>query len=389
MKIIKKLILFILCLLPAVFFCGCQNYSEIEDSYIVSAIGVDFGENKKYLVTAEVVGMAQGGEGTTPAPGTLSAEGDTVFGAVHEISTAAAKELFLSQVSTIIISEEVAREGILEILDLVVRDVELRITNDVVVAKDCKAYHLLESPSMGEEIKAFAIRDILQSGEENTSLSPEVKVYELINTINSPGISAYLPAFSRIQAEEKHSLSLSGTAVFKDDKLVDFLGEEDSKIMTMLQGKTKQTVISVKKGDTGTGHISPLVFNCDTKLKPEETKEGIKMSIHLDLELGINELTGKEDIIDAQKRQMLLKDIEQEIKQKAYNLIRYQQMGSGTDIFGFGNKIYKNHSKLWKKIKGTDYFQNLIPDINVTVKLRSTGFINKSPATYHEGSNVK
>ena len=56
------------------------------------------------------------------------------------------------------------------------------------------------------------------------------------------------------------------------------------------------------------------------------------------------------------------------------------QTESGSDVFGFGERIYKQNPKLWRKIKDTDYFSSLKVKTKAKVTLRSTGFINKSPS---------
>ena len=144
----KKLILPLL--RPILLLCGCDgygSYSEIEDTFLVSGIAVDKGENKKYSVTVEIVGSNSDDTAPTRKQLLLSGEGSTVYSALGEVSSAASKKLFFSQTVAVVIGEEAARGGIYEIIDLAMRDAELRITSDVIIAKGGKAKDLFLMPS--------------------------------------------------------------------------------------------------------------------------------------------------------------------------------------------------------------------------------------------------
>ena len=52
-----------------------------------------------------------------------------------------------------------------------------------------------------------------------------------------------------------------------------------------------------------------------------------------------------------------------------------------SDIFGFGNMIYKNYPQTWKKIKNNwndKYFKNFKIKINIKTKIISTGSLTKT-----------
>ena len=372
----KKLILPLV--LPCLLLCGCDgygSYSEIEDTFLVSGIGVDKGKNKNYSVTAEIVGT----EGADSAPSRkqiiLSAEGDSVYAALGEISSAASKKLFFSQTVAIIVGEEAARKGIYEIIDLAMRDAELRITSDVIVAKGCRAEDLFLMPSAGEPIKAYEMKNVLKNSENTYSVTPEVRIYELINKISEKGIAAALPAFSISESEEKKSLAICGTAVFKDDKLASYLDVEESKIMTMLMGKTNETVISEKIGDEV---ISQKIYKCRTKIKPEFKDDKPKIKIELNLESGMDELISKDHVLSDEEHNKLIHSLEDRLRKDVFRLTDKLAYETDEDILGFGNKIYKKYPKKWEAFKKENYLRDIDYDVDVKITLRSTGFINKT-----------
>ncbi len=369
--------------LPVVLMClllsGCSNYSEIEDSLLVSGIAIDKGEKQKYMLTAEIVGMSEGSEESSTQSKLLKAEGETLFSALRELNASSSKKLFLSQTTTIVISEDIAKEGLTKVIDMVMRDVELRITNDMIVAKGCRAADIFTLEGIGGPIKSYEINQLLQSSGENLSITPEVKVYDLIDTIGSDGVSSILPAFSYDKSKEENSISLFGTAVFRKGKLVGFLEENESKIMTMLINQTRQGVIS-EKIKTGTEvYISPKIYSCKTKTKPEYENDKVKMKIDVSMDVGINELTTKEKVLSRENRDKIIDELEKKTEKNMENLIKKLQNDMNADVLGFGEIIYRDNPEKWKKLKETDYFPKIECKIDVKINLRSTGFIDKSP----------
>lgn len=370
-------------LIPVICFCfllcGCTSYEEIEDAVMVSGMAVDKGETDNYKVTVEVVELNVG-EGESPGAQLISSEGPTVFSALENINTATSKKLFFSQARVIAISEQVAREGLINIIDVIVRDNELRITNDVVVAKDCAASRLFTLTDSGNPIRSYEIADLLENESQTLSVVPRVQVFELINIVGSAGVAAVLPAFSYTESLEKKSLSVSGTAVFKEDKLIEFLDLNQSKIMTILQGETGQGLISEPIRTDTQEYMTVKIFDCRTRVNHSEKNGEITMHIEIDMEVGINELTARENIMDKKGRDELMNKLEKSLKENIEGFVKYLQQGSGADVLGFGERIYKQDPKLWEKIRKTDYFRNIKLKPCVRVNLLGTGFIAKSPS---------
>ena len=372
----KKLILPLL--LPLLLLCGCDgygSYSEIEDTFLVSGIAVDKGENKKYSVTVEIVGSNTGDTAPTRKQLLLSGEGSTVYSALGEVSSAASKKLFFSQTVAVVIGEEAARGGIYEIIDLAMRDTELRITSDVIIAKGGKAKDLFLMPSAGEPIRAYEMRNVLKNSQKTYSVSPEVKIYELINKISEKGIAASLPAFSAEESEKKQSLAICGTALFNDDKLSSFLGVNESKIMSMVMGKTNETTITEKIGEN---IVSQRIYKCTSSVKPEFKGNKPKIKILLKLESGIDELISKDHVLSDEEHDKIIKELEKKLKNDVLSLTKKFAYEVDEDIFGFGNLIYKKYPQKWESFKKEDYLKNIDYDVNVQITLRSTGFINKT-----------
>jgi len=366
-------------LVISLVLCGCGNYSEIEDATLVSGLAVDKGEQDNYKVTVEIVNLNQG-EGEQPSAMLISGEGPTVYSALENINAATPKQLFFSHAKVIAISEEVAKEGLIDIIDVIVRDNELRITNDVVVAKECKAAQLFTAADSGNPIRSYEIAALLGNESNTVSVVPRVRVFELINIIGSSGVSAILPAFGYWESDRENSLKVSGAAVFKEDKLVSFLDTKQSKIMSLLQGQTKEGIISQPIKTETKEYMTVKIFESKTDIDHSRTDGKVVMNIDVNMVVGINELTVKENVMDEKGRNELIKKLENSIKSDIESFV-YEMQAAKTDVFGFGERIYKENPDLWEKLRKTDYFPELEINTKVKVKLRGTGFIAKSPSS--------
>lgn len=372
-----KKIIIPLCI--CLMLCGCGNYSEIEDAIMVSGMAVDKGEHDNYKVTVEIVNLNQG-EGEPPSAMLISGEGPTVYSALENINAATSKKLFFSHARVISISEEIAKEGLIDIIDVIVRDNELRITNDVVVAQGCEGAKLFTLTDSGNPIRSYEIADLLENESNVVSVVPRVRVFELINIIGSSGVSAILPAFNYSESEQGNSLTVSGAAVFKGDKLDGFLDTRQSKIMSVVQGQTGEGIISQPIKTETREYMTVKIFESKTKVKHREKNGKAVMDVNINMVVGINELTAKENIMNETGRRELIKKLENSIKNDVEMFIGEMQEKK-TDVFGFGERIYKQNPELWEKLRKTDYLPGIEVNTVVKVSLRGTGFIAKSPSS--------
>ena len=145
----KKLKLIGILSLILLTFTGCLAKTELEDYAYVIAVGVDKGSEDSYLVSFQVaVPIKIAGEGSTgsgkESTSIISLETDTLFNSISRADTMISKEITLSHNKLIVISEEVAQEGINKLLNAFVTNREIRPKTSVIVHKGL-AKDLLEN----------------------------------------------------------------------------------------------------------------------------------------------------------------------------------------------------------------------------------------------------
>ena len=133
----KKVFVFFLLL----FLTGCWNYKELNEYAIVTGMAVDYKDNG-YEVSF-LIANGNKSEESEAKTSLLTGKGDTIYNAIKNISLVSPKELYISHLSVVIFSEEIARRGLLNVLDFLLRDPQSHQNFYLLLAKDTKASDIL------------------------------------------------------------------------------------------------------------------------------------------------------------------------------------------------------------------------------------------------------
>jgi spore germination protein KC len=365
-----SLVMIILCLL----LTGCWSYREIDSLYIIAGIAIDKEPNSDiYNVTAEFVdakNTAGGGAQQQTEQGLqsvlLETKGFSVFDAIRKMIKISAKRPYLAHATTIVISEEAAREGIVPFLDLVVTHEEPRLDVDVYVARGKLAGEILHTKSFSSDIRSFELSQIVNENKQLVRI-PILKAYEIINQLATPKFSIVLPVVTSFINHGESTNILSGGAVFKTDKLVGFLEQEDIIPYLFIKDQIQSAVLNV---ETKEGNLNSTItletLNNRTKIKPVYSDEGISFDIKIKTDVFFIESDTLTNFISPQGRKKLKELTERHLKKRIENHIRKTKEDLEFDIFGFGNIIRQRNPKLWKELEKD--WDSIFMDANFNVK---------------------
>lgn len=384
MKIMKRtgciiLVIFMLTL------TGCWNYREIESMSIVSGIAIDKGENGyKYHMTFQYVNLTGGSEKSAAKPALAETDGDTIFDSVRNLILQSQKKFYFSDCKIIIFNYQLASEGITPILDWFIRDSEPRITIDLLVSQEEKASDILKQKEGSSDISAFSINKMIENSPKFVGKSPDVAIYQAENMINGKGVSLVVPAIRMKQTGDDSKPEMSGTAVFKEDKLIGFLNDAESQYMLFVQGKLNGGVI-ITSVNSEQKNTALEIIDTKTSVSYEMTDGQPYMKIKIKVDSALDE----ENSSDAEAGNIHLEEIEQSagktIETGVIDIIKKVQTEYNSDIFGFGKTIYQNNPKTWNELepKWEDIFPNLQFQVSADVKIKNTAVAN--PRNFKEG----
>jgi spore germination protein KC len=173
-------------------------------------------------------------------------------------------------------------------------------------------------------------------------------------------------------------LQYSGIAIFKEDKLVDWLNETESKGFNFTQGKVKNSVGSVECRKGGEAVYELVRTNAKIKGKVVKGKPQISVEIYAEGNIGEAQcdldLANPQSIHDLELRAE--KRIEQIVEAALKKAKKYK-----VDIFGFGEAIHRTNPAAWQGMKKNweeEWFPELRVDVHVDARIRRTGTISNS-----------
>lgn len=369
----KKAVLLITSVFLMLMLSSCWNYREVNEMAIVIGAAIDKGVKESYMLTVELLDVS-GGPQTQISTKFLSVEGETVFDAVRRLISFEGKRGYWGHIRILIISEELARQDIAEVIKYFRQDAETRGDLYVTVSKGYSARDILSAEVTLGDVMSESLAKSIENSKFMSEI-PETRLYTLSQDLKSGKIAAVLPAITLETQENKRMTVFSGAAVFQQDRLTDYLTEEETRAMLFLKNEVRGGVFVTKMDN---GRISFEILGNNTKIKTMTEKDPITIDITVETQAAIDEVIGDIDFNDLAVLEEIKRTSEMQLKKSLEKVIN-RAKNMKADIFGFGQKIYENDPKKWNEISD-DYvteFTNIEVNITVKVDILNTAIIYK------------
>lgn len=372
---------------------GCYNYRELNQLAITSAIGIDK-KGDEYQVSIQVMNtQKQGNDGTStgdqPKFITYKEKGKTLQSAFRNIVLESPRRLYANHISLLVISEEVAKEGLSDVLDLLFRDTESRKQFVVLISKNSTSSDVLEVLTPLETLNAKNITDSVTADSKFLGVSEKVTYEQLMDSYLNSKKEIVLPTIEVIgnveEGEQTESLQesapktkvlLKGYSIFKSDKLIGYLSNEDSINLGFIRNKIQNTIVDYKCSKKN--YMAVELVN--TKTDVSAKKDKLEVTIKVKAQGNINEINCNLDITKDKTIKKLEKDINNKIKNDIEETINKTNKEYNSDVYGFEDLFYKTNPKLYKKLKkkyGDEFLNNIKIKVESDVNLFAKGNILK------------
>ncbi len=377
---LKKILLIGLILINTIILSACWNYREIDKIEILAGAAVDKDKDtNKFILTMELI-EPTGKNGGLESK-IIQTKGDTIFNALREAIELNGKKIYWGHSKIMIISEEVAKHDIISLIDVVLRDAEIRGENEMFISKDNTASEILyKTHKVGKEIISYDINAALEN-QKSISYYPGTNFWKFTEQLLTKDSSPIVPCINLESQEEGPIFKVVGSGAFKKGKLVGYLDHLETRSVLLTKDEMKGGFIVVESEVDGKKHKSTLeIFGSKTKVKPEYKDNKLTMNIDIEIETGIIELDGEKDFIEEKGREILQKDAENNIKNNMKKTINKAQIDFESDIFGFAGIIMREMPKEWKKKIQPNWeeeFKRLDTNIQVKVNIRDSALLSK------------
>lgn len=354
----------------SLFLVGCGNYRELNNSAIVSAIGIDRDENG-YKVSVQIANTEKSDDEQEKLnnPIVYTSNGKNISDALNNINLKSPNMLYLGHLQLVLISESIAELGVSEITDYFLRSNEINKNFTILISKDNTPEEVLNVPT---SLVNFPRGNILGSLEISSSIggaSNNIKFTKFVNDLESKGINPVMSSIKITDSDEedKKDLQISDMAIFDDDKLVGYLGKDETKGYNFITDNINSTIISFKCNDNN---------NMSVKLKDVKTTNKFKLNNN-EPQIIIN-VSGSANIEESNcntELGIIRNKTNNKITTLISDTINKVKQDYGTDIFGFGNIIYLKNHRHFKDIEENWNKEFLTLDIviNVDINIETKG----------------
>ena len=396
-----------LCL--AVAATGCWDRKEPDDMVYAVALGFDIDDDGDYVAIAQFANpvAAKGSVGTGPQPAgsapfwTDCAKGRTPFDALTNLSPSLSREMTVSNIEVLLISERLAKRGIAPIMDLVARDNELRLTiSAAVVDGDLKS--LLESQFPEDLIPALGIQRMLNPIHFIDPSAASPGLLHSIADMLRPGQDLLLPvlrlnvgAGSESDAEHspdsasdspsgsksgigstspRPSVTHIGSAAFHRDRMIGWLDGHESRGANFARGRSQHAPISVQSpaGGLVSIHATHVGSTIALRYLDGDVSMLIKAKVegHIEGQTALGEGQAGIDFADRESlrdlRSCLAQCVREDIEHALAKSREYR-----SDFIGLGNAVYRRLPRVWRAGVG-DHWYELLPDVKVDIEVEAT-----------------
>lgn len=382
MKRLNKFRLLVLALALISFIGGCWNYRDLNQLAIVSGVGIDLApEPDKVLLTIQVIkpgevkggggGKAQGGQ---PQPVLIiESTGSTDFEAVRNAITKFSRRLYWPHNQIVVIGKEAATKGVRRYLDFFIRDAEPRPTVWV-LATPGKAGDLIKASGKMEKIPALEIAKQLQA-QSFTSKAGSFTIHDFANRLLSK-TTAPLATEIRLN-KDKNEFELAGTAIFKRDKLVDFIGKKETRGLLWVINKVQGGIIVIN-APGNKGKVGLELLRSSSKIKAEVKGETILIKVKVNVQSILGDQTSELDLSKPETLKSLARR-ETAVVRNEINAALLKAKELKLDIFGFGEAVHRADPTAWKRLepRWDEVFSDLKVDLIVKANIGIVGLIDK------------
>jgi len=374
---------------------GCLGKREIDDLAMVMAVGLDPGDQPGHIrITAQIARPADvRGQTGAPTAGsgspiwTVSGEGASIMEAIRSIARFSSRRVFWAHNQIVIINEKLARHGISEIVDFFSRNHELRMrTWMVVCSEDARQ---LVSLKTGLEVIPGVSLDKVFRYSQIVSEAPRTDMRTLSASYTSTSTH---PVLARMRTRDKlindgdktdfgakEQVELSGTAVFKRDKMVGWLSMEESRGLIWFVEPVESRVIVLPCPDDESRPTSLEVKSNKFEVTPHYEKGRISFDVQLDAKIDIVEIGCLTERSHSELMPQLEALADKQLAHEIQAVLKAAQKTYGVDCLELGKTFRNRYPAEWQRVSAQwgELFQNIEVRVHVRTDINSPVLLQK------------
>ncbi len=438
-KSIKTLFLTIIVVINTICLTSCGGKEPNEIAYIV-ALGVDSGENDNYKITIQYANTTQISGGASEEGGkignqiveNIAVEAPNIYSALGVANNIISKTFSLAHAKLVVFSQEVAQNGLKDIVETFIRSEEMRPDVYLAVAHD-SANEYLKSVNPAMEVNPATYYQLIY--DKNTLIGiPDGVAKNFFSGLETKDYDCLLPIAGVIEGEEEKSGSSEGensgessgssdesssgnaeetenekqkeaplnegkfeykikdyiggeaaieqknkseamgSAVFEDDKMVGMLGSIETEIFKMLIGDYKDSYLTIYNEKTPE---TPVTIKAIKEKRPKYKVDVKNKTINAELFIEGDVYSLPSDYNIEEDIENFEKNSEKYIEDACKNFMVSFMQQYDSDIFRLKEKAKRSFltNEAYEEYKKNVDFGEYDVTVKVNFKIRRAGLV--------------
>lgn len=365
-----------------ILMTGCWDREELSDRVFDLAAAADLKKDGSIQTSAQFF-IPSRADSTVDAGGAKpffieSGSGRSYFESIQKMRQKLSRIVTRGHRRNFYIGEELARNGVQNMMDAFSRDPGNRIRMDIWVAKGTTGLEVLQVPYPLEKIPSLAAVKIHRAvgGAIGTSY------LDFLMASNEEGSCPTLPAVDIVQgASSGQTIRFYGRALFnRDYKLVGYLNFVEAAYRLWMLGTLTYLDIGEQLPNQD-GNVGVIATHFGSKITSSiSSPNKVKMEIELTATGQVSDNNTKLDLSKREDLLVIQNMINSKTSRHVAEMIKKVQQQYGTDVLGFNTALMRQHPHEWTRLKGhwAAIFKTIEVKVRVQVKLNHIGLIGPS-----------
>lgn len=363
----KPVVITMFILMLIINFIG-ERGALLEDFDVPIALGFDLRRESEDEATYSMSARIFSSENKSKASNEskiLWGEGRNIGEVREDRQLRSSKKFILGLEKALIISEDYARYGVENIIDILLNSYQVNDHAKMVICSG-KAKNMLEYESKRYSIEDEVVGDMIEHAKESNFFHENYSFGEFIIISSSEGRNAVLPY---IETTEE-GIEITGMAIFDKNKMIGKIDIEDTRILNILRGKGGEGVLSLQKSSKEYINYRAKV---NRKVTCNKEEEKYKFTIELNF---TGDIVSNELYKDSNKNPQVLKefqyDMERQIEKQCMDFINKIRENYSVDVLDIGKVAVGKYGRD-KNVDWNKEFINSLIEVKAKVRVNNQG----------------
>lgn len=368
----KCILLILICLLST----GCWDKIEINNRGFVLIMGVDkfdaangesVSDKNKFTVSMSFADLGSGENNQSNV--TMQSKkysGETLLEAMETANNFSSKNTYFGQTKALLISEDILKdeELLAEVLGTLEKNPEINLKL-IVLATKGTAFDVVEAICLKDQNNGLYIWDFYKNNKKYFSTTTELDFENLLIDLRKNG-SALIPSIYLDEDE----ITISGSAMIKDNVLKDFLDVADERNLLFLNGNKIGGSLSTNYKDSS---VTLLITSNSSNMKFKEINDKLICTAEIVINGSIDGyLTNKESLFADDALKTIETNFAYNIKKDVMKSLDALQNEYDCDALNLSYELYKKNPHLYGKYKD-EAFSKMEFEIDAKVNISGIG----------------